>query len=322
MAGINFDEVSYAEIVTFLKVAQSLNMSIAAKELHVSQPAVSKRIASFENKYGLILFIRTGKRLQLTPAGRVFYREILASQQHLRTAFLEATEKQASPSRVLNFYYDGLFDLPLLNQIVEDFSWSHGYTRSGVKLHFWHREDCSDLFTGTADLMLCPDSFTKDVSSHVNMLPVSAYQFHILMSRQHPLAVNEHLSVPDLMGVPLTVAHSNEDSPYLKTLRAMFMPYGISPIIDHVATMESLCFEIASNDGVGIASPAFWKRLNARNAAFFEENIKAYPLNEYYPVSLVWRKDDNDTCIEEFVNCFQKAICQPENKLLVFNSYN
>ena len=285
MGSINFDEVSYAEIVTFLKVAQSLNMSIAAKELHVSQPAVSKRIASFESKYGLILFIRTGKRLQLTPAGRVFYREIISSQHHLQTAFLEAAAKQATPSRVLNLYYDGMFDLPLLNEIVENFSDSHGYARTGVKLSYWHKEDCSALFSGDADLMLCPDSFTKNILPHVNSLPIAAYQFYILVSKKHPLASKENVSISDLMGVPLTVAHSNEDSPYLQTLRAMFMPYGFAPKIDHVASMESLCFEITAGEGVGIASPVFWKRLNERNAKFFEESIKAYPIDEYYPFS-------------------------------------
>ena len=323
MASFHFDEISYAEIITILKVAQTLNMSIAAKELHVSQPAVSKRIASFEKKYGLILFVRTGRHLQLTPAGKAFYQEVLASQKHLQAAFLEASAKQSTPSRILSLYYDGFFDLPLLKEIIDEFSSSCGYDRSGVRIYYGHKEDCSDLFTGEADLMLCPDSFTHDISSHISRLPVSSYQFHILLSQNHPLAQNDALSLSDLMGIPLTVAHNNEDSPYIKTLRSMFMPYGFSPRIDHLATMDSLCFEIASGDGVGIASPIFWKRLNARSAAFFERNIKAYPIpNEFYPVSLVWRAEDKDIYIENFIKYFQNAISRPENQELVYRSYH
>ena len=48
MKAINYDELSYAEIVTFLKVAQTRNMTMAAKEMNISQPAVSKRIANFK----------------------------------------------------------------------------------------------------------------------------------------------------------------------------------------------------------------------------------------------------------------------------------
>ena len=48
MASINLDEVEYSEIITFLTVAQTRNMSIAAEHLCVTQPAVSKRIANLE----------------------------------------------------------------------------------------------------------------------------------------------------------------------------------------------------------------------------------------------------------------------------------
>ena len=61
MASINLDEVEYAELITFLTVAETLNMSIAAERLCVTQPAVSKRIANLERRYGIILFIRSGR---------------------------------------------------------------------------------------------------------------------------------------------------------------------------------------------------------------------------------------------------------------------
>ena len=63
------------------------------------------------------------------------------------------------------------------------------------------------------------------------------------------------------------------------------LPYGVTSKIDHVASIESFCFEITAGESVGIASPVFWKRLNERNAKFFEESIKAYPIDEYYPFS-------------------------------------
>ncbi len=51
MASINLDEVEYSEIITFLTVAQTRNMSIAAEHLCVTQPAVSKRISNLEKRY-------------------------------------------------------------------------------------------------------------------------------------------------------------------------------------------------------------------------------------------------------------------------------
>ena len=122
MKAINYDELSYAEIVTFLKVAQTRNMTMAAKDMNISQPAVSKRIANFEKNYGLILFIRSGNGLSLTPAGKVLYQELLMSQKYLQSAFVKAEAVQAAPVRTLKLFYDGFFDVPLLYQIIQEFS--------------------------------------------------------------------------------------------------------------------------------------------------------------------------------------------------------
>ena len=59
MTDINYDDVNFQELVTFLNVAQTGSMSLTAQMMHVSQPAVSKRIASLENRFGLILFARS-----------------------------------------------------------------------------------------------------------------------------------------------------------------------------------------------------------------------------------------------------------------------
>ena len=320
MASIHYDEISYAEIISFMKVAQSLNMSLAAKELHVSQPAISKRIANMESKYGLILFIRSNKGLQLTPAGKAFYQELLASQEHLRTAFTAAAAAQAAPMRELRLYYDGFFDLPLLKEIMDDYAAAIPGAR--IRMYYGHKEDCSDLFNGAADLMLCPDSFTQDIMDHVSMCRVGAFQFYILVSAENPLAERETLTLTDLLGVPLTVAHNNADSPYIRTIQSLFEPLGFSPKIEHLATMESLCFEIVSNAGVAIASPAFWQRMNARNVAYFQGQIRAYPIPDaWYPVSLVWRTDDNDGYVERFVKCFRTRLATDGNQTLIDSSY-
>lgn len=321
MFTINYDEISYAEITTFMKVAQSLNMTMAAKELHVSQPAISKRISNFEKKYGLILFVRNNNRLQLTPAGKVLYQELLLSQKYLRSAFSKAEMIQASPIRRLKVCYDGFFDLPLLYEIIEKFSSQNGTVQ--VELYEGRKESCSDLFENMADFMICPDSYTTNLEPYIEKIPIGAFQFCILVSRKNPLAEKDNLKLSDLLGVPLTVAHDNEDSPYVKALKTMFMPYGFTPKLDRVVTKETLCFEISSKKGVGIASPSFWKRMNRRTSSFFTEQLRVYPIEgQYYPMSLVWRKNDKDHCVQQFSDCFYEVINREENRTIVYNAYN
>lgn len=54
----------------FLVVAKYENMSMAAKELFIAQPAVSQSIARLERELGTVLFSREGKKIRLNEAGK------------------------------------------------------------------------------------------------------------------------------------------------------------------------------------------------------------------------------------------------------------
>lgn len=50
-------------------VAQTLNFSLAAERIHITQPALTQRIQSLEKTLGLTLFVRDRKGIKLTEAG-------------------------------------------------------------------------------------------------------------------------------------------------------------------------------------------------------------------------------------------------------------
>ena len=321
MASINFEEIEYAELLTFMTVAKTLNMSVAAEKLCVTQPAVSKRIANIENRYGIILFIRSGRKLQMTPAGKAFYYELLKSFEHLNKAFVDAAQVQAEPLRVLRLAYDRFFDIPLLYEIVHRFSCR--YPRVRVYLYSYYEEDCMDLFNGKADIMICPEIYTELVPSRVAHENISAYQFCVLMSKDHWLANRSSITVPELMGVPLTVARIEEKSPYLTAIRRIFSKYGISPRFEHLVQRENLLFSLMTDNGVAIASPSFWHRLNARTAAFYEGHMVSLPLeDELLPVSLIWRADESQEDVMNFLKVYHEVLAEPGNQEILDQAYN
>lgn len=55
----------------FLIAAETLNFSVAAKRLHMTQPSVSQHIQALEQQFGTELFVRSGRRICLTEAGAV-----------------------------------------------------------------------------------------------------------------------------------------------------------------------------------------------------------------------------------------------------------
>lgn len=82
----------------FYKVAQKLNMTEAAEELYISQPAISQTIKELEEEFGFKLFDRLGKKLYLTPAGEEmlgYARRILnlVDEMHSKVADMKALTK-------------------------------------------------------------------------------------------------------------------------------------------------------------------------------------------------------------------------------------
>jgi DNA-binding transcriptional LysR family regulator len=60
-------------IQTFLIVSRLKNFTKAADELHVTQSTVTSRIKSLERFYGQNLFLRTNKKVELSPFGKDIY---------------------------------------------------------------------------------------------------------------------------------------------------------------------------------------------------------------------------------------------------------
>lgn len=53
----------------FLTVAKEQSFTKAAEQLYITQPTLSRQMAAFEEKLGVTLFIRSGKKVSLTDEG-------------------------------------------------------------------------------------------------------------------------------------------------------------------------------------------------------------------------------------------------------------
>jgi Transcriptional regulator len=61
------------ECLIFKEVAETKNITMAARRLHISQPAISLQIQNIEEHYGAKFFNRSNKGVTLTKAGAIFY---------------------------------------------------------------------------------------------------------------------------------------------------------------------------------------------------------------------------------------------------------
>lgn len=87
----------------FCAVVRTGNMSAAAKELYISQPAVSMSIRQLEDRMGSPLLIRTAKGVRTTQEGRVLYEYLEQALGLIQTAekkYFEMVNLQAGELRI------------------------------------------------------------------------------------------------------------------------------------------------------------------------------------------------------------------------------
>ena len=81
-------------IDAFLVTARHLNLTHAAKELCLTQGAVSRKIASLETWFGFPLFERHARGLRLSPQGSALLPELRSAFEHLQTLAAQARAQQ------------------------------------------------------------------------------------------------------------------------------------------------------------------------------------------------------------------------------------
>ncbi|RSL30540.1 LysR family transcriptional regulator [Salibacterium salarium] len=76
----------------FMEVAKREHITEAAENMHVAQSAVSRQIVNLESELGVDLFVRQGRRVRLTPIGRMFLGSSKQAMQMLENATQEVKE--------------------------------------------------------------------------------------------------------------------------------------------------------------------------------------------------------------------------------------
>ena len=89
-------EQNLSQYKIFYEVAKAGNISKAAKELYISQPAISKAISKLEDSIGIPLFTRSSRGVQLTAEGQVLF-------EYAKEAFEALTRGEQELKRIQEF---------------------------------------------------------------------------------------------------------------------------------------------------------------------------------------------------------------------------
>ncbi|GHE19831.1 LysR family transcriptional regulator [Halomonas urumqiensis] len=179
----------------FLAVADNASFSRAADQLHLTQPAVSKRIAVLETQTGARLFDRIGRRVSLTEAGKVLLpraREILVMMDDSRRALGNLDGSVGGSLTLATSHHIGLHRLPPL---LKHFTAEHPDVR--LDLHFL---DSEQAYQGVLDgeLEMAVVTLAPYPDDQLQVVPVWVDRLCFVCAHDHPLAERGPLELVEL----------------------------------------------------------------------------------------------------------------------------
>jgi len=186
-------------IKAFVTVADARSFSIAANHLHLTQPAVSKRIALLESQMGVRLFDRIGRTVNLTEAGRALEpraRDILMNIEDTQREISNLAGNIGGQLSLATSHHIGLWRLP---QVLRKFSQRHPDV--SLDLHFMDSEVAHDqIVQGNLELGV----ITLPPKSHerLNAIPIWRDQLVFMCAADHPLASQEKFYIEQLPDYP------------------------------------------------------------------------------------------------------------------------
>ncbi len=169
----------------FIHVAEAASFSVAAEQLHLTQPAVSKRVALLEQQLHCQLFDRIGRQVGLTEAGQALLphaKAVLQQMNIARQTVQDLTGDVAGALRLATSHHIGLHRLPPVLS-----SFNKAYPAVQIDIDFMDSEQAYDqIHQGRAEIAVVTLAPTQDRS--IISLPVWPDPLDVMVAPDHPLA--------------------------------------------------------------------------------------------------------------------------------------
>ncbi|VTU30649.1 HTH-type transcriptional regulator GltC [Variovorax sp. SRS16] len=255
--------VSLRQVEIFLAVARTLSFSQAARDCHLSQPALSANVKRLEESMGARLFDRHTRKVSMTAVGQEFFKVASAMAENMDMALARMQDFVSGKRGRLVIAAAPSMAASFAPQAIAEFARDH--PEVDVELH----DELSDLSvglvrSGVADLALSPV-----VPKAADLRQLELFRDHLVLvcHPSHPLASRATVRWRDVQ--PYAHVVVNQSSSVRQLVDAQYARYGVRlrPAFEvaHVGTMLGL---IAAKLCVGELPESFIRNIDTTGLSY------------------------------------------------------
>lgn len=182
-------------LMAFVAVAETGSFSVAGQRLHLTQPAVSKRIAVLEQQLDSPLFDRVGRQIYLTQAGQSLLpnaKRILQEVADAQRAVADLQGEVRGQLSMATSHHIGLHRLP---PALRHFT--QRYPEVKLDLHFLDSEQAyTEVQQGHYELGVV--TLAPKPDPRIATEPIWNDELQFVVAHNHPLAERDLLELADL----------------------------------------------------------------------------------------------------------------------------
>jgi DNA-binding transcriptional LysR family regulator len=194
--------MSLDRLIVFAAVAKHRNISRASKELHISQPAITKQIKLLEKEYSMTVFTRGGRGVRLTERGYAFLkdaRKLIKRYEKLKEKFAPVTPKSSVQALTVGGSYSP--SVALLPSLLARFQKTH--PQAQLNLRTDDRVAIEEMILkGEVDLAVINN---PPLNRHLTMEFYRSHPVVAFVAPNHPLVNRNRVNWENLKSVAFIV---------------------------------------------------------------------------------------------------------------------
>ncbi len=191
--------MDFDQLETFLEVARNLSFSRAAERRFRTQPAISAQIRAIEEEVGAKLLDRTGGKVSITAAGKIFLVYVESALDARRAAMRAVAEAERVPGGEIVVAANEGSCLHILPEVFAEFKRS--YPDVGITVRRLEtREILESIIDNSSDFGVAA---MPVADKRITAVPVHRDELVLIVPTGHPLAKLKEIQISQIADYPL-----------------------------------------------------------------------------------------------------------------------